>query len=192
MRLVRGELAALLPHRGRMCLIDEVVSWDAARICCRTRSHRDADNPLRSAEGLGAACAIEYAAQAMALHAALAGASAPGVSLQGDAPAGAESAGGSPDAARVDEPATPGLPPGAARVDATAAPPLPSGGALASVRAARLGGARLDSFAEDLEIVAVLASGDARQALYEFRVSAGPVVAAEGRAAVLLTLERGR
>jgi predicted hotdog family 3-hydroxylacyl-ACP dehydratase len=39
---------------------------------CRTGTHRAADNPLRSAGRLGAACGIEYAAQTMAVHGALA------------------------------------------------------------------------------------------------------------------------
>ena len=60
-----------VPHQGRMCLLDEIVSWDEERICCRTASHRDADNPLRAHGRLGIASGIEYAAQAMALHGAL-------------------------------------------------------------------------------------------------------------------------
>ena len=66
-----------IPHKGRMCLLDEVLSWDARRIRCRSRTHRSADNPLRQHGRLGAACGIEYAAQAMAVHGALIGASAP-------------------------------------------------------------------------------------------------------------------
>jgi predicted hotdog family 3-hydroxylacyl-ACP dehydratase len=64
-------------HKGRMCLLDEVLSWDASRIRCRSTSHRAADNPLRTHGRLGAACGIEYAAQAMAVHGALIAASAP-------------------------------------------------------------------------------------------------------------------
>ena len=60
-----------------MCLLDEVLSWDAAHIRCRSSSHRAADNPLRAHGRLGAACGIEYAAQAMAVHGALVAASAP-------------------------------------------------------------------------------------------------------------------
>src|SRR6478672_10306008 len=60
-----------IPHKGRMCLLDEVLSWDAARIRCRSSSHRATDNPLRAHGRLGAACGIEYAAQAMAVHGAL-------------------------------------------------------------------------------------------------------------------------
>jgi predicted hotdog family 3-hydroxylacyl-ACP dehydratase len=54
-----------------MCLLDEVVEWDAERIRCRSATHRSSDNPLRSGGRLGIACGIEYAAQAMALHGAL-------------------------------------------------------------------------------------------------------------------------
>lgn len=64
-------IASRVPHAGRMCLLDRLLRWDAARIECRAVSHRDAGNPLRGDDGLPAACAIEYAAQAMALHGGL-------------------------------------------------------------------------------------------------------------------------
>jgi len=54
-----------------MCLLDEVLSWDTVRISCRAGSHRLADNPLRAHGRLGAACGVEYAAQAMAVHGAI-------------------------------------------------------------------------------------------------------------------------
>jgi predicted hotdog family 3-hydroxylacyl-ACP dehydratase len=57
-----------------MCLLDEVTSWDETAIRCVSRSHRDPANPLRSGSRLPALCGIEYAAQAMAAHGALAGA----------------------------------------------------------------------------------------------------------------------
>lgn len=69
--LDRAGIAARIPHAGRMCLLDAMLHWDRERIACETDSHRAADNPLRSRSGLQAACAIEYAAQAMALHGAL-------------------------------------------------------------------------------------------------------------------------
>jgi len=78
--LDRAALAARLPHRGPMCLLDQVLDWAPNRIWCRTWTHRDPANPLRSAGRLHAVCAIEYAAQAMAVHGALqaaAGAVAP-------------------------------------------------------------------------------------------------------------------
>jgi len=56
-----------------MCLLDEVMEWDAQHIRCRSGSHRLPDHPLRSQGRLGVACGIEYAAQAMAVHGALAG-----------------------------------------------------------------------------------------------------------------------
>ena len=60
-----------IPHQGSMCLLDGVEEWDAQRILCRATSHRAPDNPLRAHDRLGAACGIEYAAQAMAVHGAL-------------------------------------------------------------------------------------------------------------------------
>jgi predicted hotdog family 3-hydroxylacyl-ACP dehydratase len=54
-----------------MCLLDEVLSWDAVHIRCRATSHRLTDNPLRAHGRLGAACGVEYAAQAMAVHGAI-------------------------------------------------------------------------------------------------------------------------
>lgn len=68
----RTWIAARIPHQNRMCLLDEVIDFDAGGIRCRTGSHRSPDNPLRSHGRLGIACGIEYAAQAMALHGALA------------------------------------------------------------------------------------------------------------------------
>ncbi len=54
-----------------MCLLDCVEAWNQQHIRCRASSHRAADNPLHSDSRLGAACGIEYAAQAMAVHGAL-------------------------------------------------------------------------------------------------------------------------
>jgi predicted hotdog family 3-hydroxylacyl-ACP dehydratase len=73
MLLKRAWIEQHIPHQGRMCLLDEVIDWDNEHIRCRTGTPRAPDNPLRSANRLGSACGIEYAAQAMALHDALAG-----------------------------------------------------------------------------------------------------------------------
>jgi predicted hotdog family 3-hydroxylacyl-ACP dehydratase len=62
-----------IPHQGRMCLLDEVRCWDASFVECATRTHHAADHPLRYRGRLGAGCALEYAAQAMAVHGALLG-----------------------------------------------------------------------------------------------------------------------
>ena len=67
----RDWIAARIPHQGRMCLLDRVDRMSAAESVCSATSHADADNPLREGGRLGAACGIEYAAQAMAVHGAL-------------------------------------------------------------------------------------------------------------------------
>ena len=67
----RRTIESLIPHAGTMCLLDEVTGWDARSIRCRAVSHRDAGNPLAVEGRLGAACGVEYAAQAMALHGGL-------------------------------------------------------------------------------------------------------------------------
>lgn len=72
MPLDRHWIESRIPHRGSMCLLDEVLDWSTERIRCRIRTHRAADNPLRAGDQLGIACGIEYAAQAMAVHGALA------------------------------------------------------------------------------------------------------------------------
>ena len=68
MPLSAAEIARLIPHAGRMCLLAEVLHWSAGTIRCISRSHRDANNPMRGPQGLPALCGIEYAAQAMAAH----------------------------------------------------------------------------------------------------------------------------
>ncbi|MDM0045568.1 hydroxymyristoyl-ACP dehydratase [Variovorax dokdonensis] len=69
--LDRAGIAARIPHSGSMCLLERLDHWNADEIRCSTGTHRSADNPLRSSGGLMAPCAIEYAAQAMALHGGL-------------------------------------------------------------------------------------------------------------------------
>jgi len=64
-------IEALVPHRGTMCLLDRLVAWDEVRIECTATGHRDPAHPLRGRSGLMAGAAIEYAAQAAALHGGL-------------------------------------------------------------------------------------------------------------------------
>ncbi len=71
MPLNRAGLQALLPHGSEMCLLDRVLQWDAHSIRCVASSHHAPSNPLRGPLGLSSAVAIEYGAQAMALHGAL-------------------------------------------------------------------------------------------------------------------------
>jgi predicted hotdog family 3-hydroxylacyl-ACP dehydratase len=70
--LGRDWIAAHIPHAGAMCLLDSVDAWDENRIRCTATSHCDPHNPLRSQGRLASVCGIEYAAQAMAVHGALA------------------------------------------------------------------------------------------------------------------------
>jgi predicted hotdog family 3-hydroxylacyl-ACP dehydratase len=64
-------IAARIPHHGRMCLLHTLDAWDAEHIRCSATSHHAPDHPLRTEGGLLAPVAIEYAAQAMALHGGL-------------------------------------------------------------------------------------------------------------------------
>jgi predicted hotdog family 3-hydroxylacyl-ACP dehydratase len=72
MKLDHAAIALRIPHSGSMCLLQRLESHGEEQISCSASSHRDAGNPLRLDGVLPAACAIEYAAQAMALHGALA------------------------------------------------------------------------------------------------------------------------
>ncbi len=64
-------IARRVPHAGRMCLLHTLDVWSNDHIACTAIDHTATDHPLRTASGLLAPCAIEYAAQAMALHGAL-------------------------------------------------------------------------------------------------------------------------
>jgi len=65
-------IRGLVPHHGAMCLIDAVEFFDAATIVCTTAQHRSSGNPLVLEGRLSSVHAIEFAAQAMAIHGALA------------------------------------------------------------------------------------------------------------------------
>jgi predicted hotdog family 3-hydroxylacyl-ACP dehydratase len=74
MLIDRSRIGQLIPHAGTMCLLDGVLEWNATSIRCLATGHRDAGNPLRSGDRLPVLCGIEYAAQAMAVHGGLVGA----------------------------------------------------------------------------------------------------------------------
>ena len=155
--LNRAWIEARIPHQGRMCLLDEVLDWDARHIRCRTATHRAPDNPLRSHDRLGVACGIEYAAQAMALHGALAAGAAIGA---------------------VDGAAIGALGTIAGRSSRV--------GLLASVRDVRLIVLRLDDIEADLICEVWHLAGDGLTALYEFAVRDGDRSLLSGRASVIL------
>lgn len=64
-------IATRIPHSGRMCLLHRLLGWDETQIRCELIGHDAPAHPLRSASGLLAPAAIEFASQAMALHAGL-------------------------------------------------------------------------------------------------------------------------
>jgi predicted hotdog family 3-hydroxylacyl-ACP dehydratase len=66
-----ADIARRIPHQGSMCLLERVMQWGENTIVCTASSHRALDNPLRANDRLGAACGVEYAAQAMAVHGSL-------------------------------------------------------------------------------------------------------------------------
>lgn len=66
-----ADIAALIPHQGGMCLLEDVIEWDDTHVVLTTNTHRSLDNPLRVDGKLRAVHLCEYGAQAMAVHGAL-------------------------------------------------------------------------------------------------------------------------
>jgi predicted hotdog family 3-hydroxylacyl-ACP dehydratase len=69
--LDRQAIAARIPHAGAMCLLDRVISWDEQHIECAAFGGamiNGSPHPLAQDGKVPATAAIEYAAQAMALH----------------------------------------------------------------------------------------------------------------------------
>ena len=173
MPLDRDWIEQHIPHKGRMCLLDEVLSWDALRIRCRSGTHRAADNPLRAHGRLGVACGIEYAAQAMAVHGALCASGA-----RGDG-RGA----GRIDDARGDDREVRSAHRNAGR---SAVADAPKPGMLASARGIEIEAERLDDIAADLTVIATRQAADAKAIAYSFEVLAGDRRLLSGRATVVL------
>lgn len=71
MRIDKAQIQTLIPHAGSMCLVDTVLRWDEDGIACQTRTHRDPANPLRRQGHLPPLHAVEYGAQAAAIHGGL-------------------------------------------------------------------------------------------------------------------------
>ncbi len=67
----RIDISRLIPHQGRMSLLDRVTTWDATHIVAATTTHRATDHPLRENGQLRAVHLCEYGAQAAALHGGL-------------------------------------------------------------------------------------------------------------------------
>src|SRR5437763_17066576 len=67
----KPEIRTLIPHAGTMCLLDNVTDWDDKSIVCTTNTHRVKTNPLRRDGRLSCLNALEYGAQAAAIHGGL-------------------------------------------------------------------------------------------------------------------------
>ncbi|MBT9488869.1 MAG: hydroxymyristoyl-ACP dehydratase [Rubrivivax sp.] len=70
MKLDRAGIASRLPHAGTMCLLDSVQRWDAEHIVCSAEAPTPA-HPLARDGVVPTIVAVEYAAQASAVHGAL-------------------------------------------------------------------------------------------------------------------------
>ena len=69
--ITKTDIEAIIPHAGDMCLLEQVISFSNEEIICRTQSHLNADNPLKTNGRLSKMHLIEYGAQAIALHVGL-------------------------------------------------------------------------------------------------------------------------
>ena len=68
----KTDLEKMIPTKGSMCLVDEVVYWNDKTIHAKTSAHLNPHNPLRIQGKLYTVTGIEYAAQTTAVHHALA------------------------------------------------------------------------------------------------------------------------
>jgi predicted hotdog family 3-hydroxylacyl-ACP dehydratase len=68
---VEERIASVVPHAGRMCLLERVIRWDEQSLTVATATHRDPANPLAHGGRLRAIHLCEYGAQAMAVHGGL-------------------------------------------------------------------------------------------------------------------------
>jgi predicted hotdog family 3-hydroxylacyl-ACP dehydratase len=162
MHLTRHWIEQNIPHHGRMCLLDEVMEWNAQHIRCCSGTHRLPNHPLRSNGRLGIACGIEYAAQTMAVHGALSGGAFAGGAVAAGTVAGNTVAG-----------------------NTVAGSTRPAAGFLAGLRDVRLYVLRLDDIETDLICEAVLVAGDRSTALYEFALWSEAQRLLSGRATVV-------
>jgi predicted hotdog family 3-hydroxylacyl-ACP dehydratase len=71
MHLNHSDIAQRLPHAGNMCLLDSVIQYNKLSLTALATSHLAKDNPLRLDNKIAAINGVEYAAQAMAIHASL-------------------------------------------------------------------------------------------------------------------------
>jgi predicted hotdog family 3-hydroxylacyl-ACP dehydratase len=65
--LDRAAIERCVPHTGAMVLLDSVTLWDGTRIVC-SAPPPGADHPLAREGSVSAVAAVEYGAQAAAVH----------------------------------------------------------------------------------------------------------------------------
>ena len=70
MTLDRLRISQLVPQADAMCLLDEVTDWGPTHVSCKAQAP-GADHPLLRDGQVPAVMAVEYAAQASAVHGAL-------------------------------------------------------------------------------------------------------------------------
>jgi predicted hotdog family 3-hydroxylacyl-ACP dehydratase len=68
--LDRAGIERRVPQRGAMCLLDAVTAWDGTRISCSAAAPQPT-HPLARDGQVPAIAAVEYAAQATAVHGSL-------------------------------------------------------------------------------------------------------------------------
>ncbi|HVL02648.1 MAG TPA: hypothetical protein VM553_22670 [Dongiaceae bacterium] len=67
-RMTAEQFSAFLPHKPPMLLLETVESWNGETIECTASSHNDPANPLRINGRVSSVHAMEYGAQAAAIH----------------------------------------------------------------------------------------------------------------------------
>lgn len=70
--LDQQQIAKMLPHAGDMCLLSKVLTWDAEQLTGLAVDLNFKNNPLLCDAELFSITGVEYAAQAVAVHAGLA------------------------------------------------------------------------------------------------------------------------
>jgi len=67
MKLDRAGIEGIVPHSGSMVLLESVINWDATHIDCSAAAP-GAEHPLARQGTVPAVAAVEYGAQAAAVH----------------------------------------------------------------------------------------------------------------------------
>src|SRR5262245_25353083 len=66
--LNKSQIEKMIPHAGKMCLIDEILDFNSIELTAKSNTHLDLENPLRFRDRLSVIASIEYVGQVVALH----------------------------------------------------------------------------------------------------------------------------